>query len=31
LTVKEAAKSAGIKIPGLCDHPNLKQEAEGRA
>jgi len=24
LTVKEAAKSAGIKIPGLCDHPNLK-------
>jgi predicted molibdopterin-dependent oxidoreductase YjgC len=24
LTVKEAAKYAGIKIPGLCDHPDLK-------
>jgi predicted molibdopterin-dependent oxidoreductase YjgC len=24
LTVKEAAKSAGIEIPGLCDHPSLK-------
>ncbi len=24
LTVKEAAASAGIKIPGLCDHPDLK-------
>lgn len=23
-TVKEAAKAAGIKIPGLCDHPELK-------
>ncbi|MGA9099950.1 MAG: molybdopterin-dependent oxidoreductase, partial [Methanotrichaceae archaeon] len=23
-TVKEASKAAGIKIPGLCDHPELK-------
>lgn len=23
-TVKEAAAAAGIKIPGLCDHPELK-------
>lgn len=23
-TVKDAAKSAGIKIPGLCDHPELE-------
>lgn len=24
-TIKEAAKLAGIKIPGLCDHPDLER------